>query len=417
MAETTRRRRFTTSSLNGLQPRLRAYVLSDIESPNLYLYVAPSGTRSWWFRFPWHGKRQTLTLGRFPDTPIALAHERARQARECIEKGIDPRKAGLMRNRGRIKPVAVASSTSADDPHSVDFLVREFLQRFIKPHRKNPDDVQRILEREILATWHGRDARSIKPRDVIDLLDGIVDRGAPVMANRVAALVKQLFKFAIHRQIIEMTPVQLLYPPGGREKPRNRVLSDEELGALLSNMDEIMSRAPRTVATIRIILYTACRRGEIGRAKWSHFKLDDQAPVWRIPPELSKTETEYLIPLVPEVVKVLRELKRAAGRSPWVFANGAEEDSGEPKILTRSLSRHLKALAEKKIKPFTLHDLRRTVRTGLAKLKVAPHIAERVLNHAQPGIVATYDVHAYLDEKREALEMWSAHLAKLLAQS
>jgi integrase len=73
-------------------------------------------------------------------------------------------------------------------------------------------------------------------------------------------------------------------------------------------------------------------------------------------------------------------------------------------------------LAEKKIKPFTLHDFRRTVRTWAANLK-APHIAERVLYHAQPGIVAKYDVHAYLDEKREALEKWAAHLAKTQAKS
>jgi integrase len=218
----------------------------------------------------------------------------------------------------------------------------------------------------------------------------------------------------VHRDLIETTPVQLLYAPGGDEKPRKRALGDTELAALLTHVDEIMSRAPRTVATIRLILHTACRRSEIALARWSHFHLDDPAPTWRIPPELSKTEVEYIIPLVPAAVTELRLLKRNAGRSRWLFPNGAKDEAAAPKILTRSLNRHLKLLAKKQIKPFTLHDLRRTVRTGLARLKVLPHIAERVLNHAQPGIAGVYDVYAYLDEKREALEKWAAHLSALV---
>ena len=92
------------------------------------------------------------------------------------------------------------------------------------------------------------------------------------------------------------------------------------------------------------------------------------------------------------------------------FPNAAANGPADPKILTRSLNRHLKLLAAKKIKAFTLHDLRRTVRTGLARLKVPPHVAERVLNHAQPGIIAAYDTHSYADEKRAALVQWAAHL-------
>jgi integrase len=81
--------------------------------------------------------------------------------------------------------------------------------------------------------------------------------------------------------------------------------------------------------------------------------------------------------------------------------------------MTRSLAKCVKRFRERGIKKFTLHDLRRTCRTGLAALKVEPHVAERVLNHAQPGVTAVYDRHAYLDEKRAALELWSEHLRTL----
>jgi integrase len=102
-----------------------------------------------------------------------------------------------------------------------------------------------------------------------------------------------------------------------------------------------------------------------------------------------------------------------ADRSPWVFP--AEDGDGptDPKLLTRSIARHLDTFAEHKVSAFTLHDLRRTVRTGLAKLGIRPDIAERCLNHAQPGIIATYDTHQYLDEKRNALTQWAGHLRAL----
>ncbi len=388
---------------------------TDPATPGLQLRVRAkrnSFSRTWLLRYRWGRESVRIAIGHVPATSLAEARERAWELRKVIDNGIDPRKAGLTRVR-RAVPPTVSLPAHGAAPNSIEALVEEFLTRFIAPHRKHPQEVRRILEKEVLATWRGRDARTVKPREVLELLDGIVDRGSPVMANRVASLLTQLFKYGVHRQRIESTPVQLLYAPGGQEKPRNRALSDAELAALLTHLDELMSRAPRTIATIRIILHTACRRSEIALARWSHFHLDDESPSWRIPPELSKTGVECITPLVPTAVMELKRLKRNAGRTPWVFPNEDAEDAADPKILTRSLNRHLPALAAKHIQPFTLHDLRRTVRTGLARLKVAPHIAERVLNHAQPGIIAAYDVHAYLDEKREALQQWAAHLSSL----
>jgi integrase len=411
--------------LTGLRSEAQPRQLPDPETPNLQLHIAArladrsEGARSWQYRLPWDGKRTRMTLGQYPAMGIADAHEMVRKIRELLAKGIDPREAGLTRKakktrrRGLIEETAPATGASKLAPHSIEALAAEFMERFIKGHRKNPDEVQRMLDKDVLSEWPGRDARTIKPRDVLELLDGIVDRGSAVMSNRVHSLLVQLFKYGIHRQLVETSPVQLLYLPGGEEKPRSRALSDDELTALFAHVDDVMARAPRTVATMKIALYTACRRGELALARWSHFHLDGDAPTWRVPPDLSKTEVEYLVPLVPQAVAELRKLKRDAGRSPWVFPNGAADAPADAKILTRSLNRHLKALAQKKIKPFTLHDLRRTVRTGLARLQVAPHIAERCLNHAQPGIVAAYDVHSYAKEKRAALELWAKHLAGL----
>ncbi len=404
----TRSRRLTTTHLSSLRARDKPYDIYDAAIPGLILHVPPSGAKVWKLRFLWRGRRTKLTLGDFPALSQAYARDQARDARKLLEQGIDPRRAGLRRTRV-VAPIEQGKPESG----SVHWLADEFMERFIRPHRKHPDHVQRILNVELLPYLGARDARTIKPRDIIELLDRIVERGSPIMANRVAGILAQLFKFAVHRAVLDTSPVQLLYRPGGPERPRERVLSDEELGALLSGNEEIFKRAPRTASVIRLALLTACRRAELTRARWKDIDLESDAPTWRIPPENSKTGSECINALVPEAVEEFRRLKVLAGRSPWVFPADAGDGPSDPKLLTRSIARHLPSLKERRIGAFTLHDLRRTTRTGLARLRVQPHIAEAVLNHRAPGVVAVYDRHSYLDEKREALGRWAAHLAKI----
>jgi len=105
---------------------------------------------------------------------------------------------------------------------------------------------------------------------VIELLDAIVDRPAPVMANRVAGLMSQLFRYVIHRQIVESSPVQLLFRPGGTEQPRQRALHDEELAALLANLDEVTKRAKLTGIAIRLILVEGVKQSVLLAAALSH---------------------------------------------------------------------------------------------------------------------------------------------------
>src|SRR5690606_8172180 len=112
-----------------------------------------------------------------------------------------------------------------------------------------------------------------------------------------------------------------------------------------------------------------------------------------IPPENSKSGREHVVPLTAPVLAILRTLKVQAGRSRYVLPGADPSQPVDPKLLTRSLARCQKRMQKLGIGAFTLHDLRRTCRTGLARLKVPPHIAERVVNHAQEKLAATYDLH------------------------
>ena len=367
-------------------------------------------SRTWLFRYRWRGEWVRLAIGHYPGMSLADARERAIELRKAMDDGIDPRRARPRRQVRPPLPAQPSAVRSADDRHSMDFLVNEFIERYLKPTRKRPEYAEAILKREVLSKWRGRDARTIDPGEVIDLLDAIVARGSPVMANRTAALLGQLFKFGIHRHIVKTTPVQLLMLPGGKEKPRERVLSDDELAAFLRD-PEGCTRYPKLACAITVLLLTGQRRGELARAKWSEINFDEKT--WTIPEENSKTGRGHVVPLTDWAVQEFQSLKRLADGSRWVLSTEDGGKAAAPALLTRGLARCLSRFKGRGVAAFNLHDLRRTCRTGLAAIKVEPHIAERVLNHTQPGVAGVYDRHAYLDEKRTALELWSEHLRSL----
>ncbi|HEX4413599.1 MAG TPA: site-specific integrase, partial [Lacipirellulaceae bacterium] len=244
----------------------------------------------------------------------------------------------------------------------------------------------------------------------------IVARGSPVMANRTAGILGQMFLYGVHRAIVESSPVQLLYDPGGKEKPRSRCLAEDEIKALLNDPKEA-TRFERLAHVIVLLLLTGQRRGEIALARW--IDIDFDLKTWIIPDAHAKGKKGerkgHTVPLSDWAVKEFEALQRLAKRARHVLPNDTADGPINPKLLTRGVARCQARMKKLRIAEFTLHDLRRTCRTGLARLKVAPHVAERVLNHAQEKIPGTYDTHDYLEEKREALDKWAAHLEGLLA--
>lgn len=243
---------------------------TDPATPGLQLRVrAKRGTfsRTWLLRYRWGKQWVRLVIGHAPITTLAEARERALELRKAIDNGIDPRRA---RPRRRPAPAPLPLSSLAvtrGSTHTIEYLASEFMERHVRPHRKRPEYAQAILDADVLPEWRGRDARTIEPAEVIALLDKIVDRGSPVKANRAAALLGQLFKFGIHRRIVTTTPVQLLYRPGGKEKPRERTLSEEELRVFLKD-PKAATRFERLSHVIKLLLLTGQRRGELALARW-----------------------------------------------------------------------------------------------------------------------------------------------------
>jgi integrase len=392
---------------------------TDPSVPGLQLRVRAKrgGTsRTWLLRYRWREEFVRIVLGHFRPGPggmsLGEARTRALELRKAIDDGIDPRHARPKR-RPTLSPLPGSAAVSSPDAkYSIEYLVSEFTERYLRPHRKRPEYAEAILAKSVLPEWRGRDARTIVPAEVLDVLDKIAAR-APVMANRTAAILGQLFKFGIHRRIVTTTPVQLLMRPGGKEKPRARAWSDTELTAYLKD-PRACTRYARLAHVITLLLTTGVRRGELAAAKW--VDVDLKTGLWRIPAENSKTGRARSVPLVDMALEQLRELQVLTEGSRYVLPGKDGKGALEPKQLTRGVAKCLERFKEQGIAAFTLHDLRRTVRSGLSRLRVDAMTAERVLGHSVGKMIDTYDVDEHLEAQRAALEKWAAHLTALTGE-
>ena len=223
-----------------------------------------------------------------------------------------------------------------------------------------------------------------------------------VADNRARASLSAMFAWAIGEGLCDSNPV------AGTNKqeeagPRERSLSDAEAAAVwLAAPDNDYGRI------LKLILLTGCRRDEIGGLKWGEIDLEARAIT--LPKERTKNKTAHTVPLSDAALAILKDLLRRGDRE-FVFGVGKAGYSG----WSKSKGELDQAL---KIKDaWTIHDLRRTVRTGMGKLNVQPHIAEAVLNHLPPELIRTYDRNTYMAEKKAALDLWASHLKVAIAQA
>jgi integrase len=434
----TRSRRFTSTYISALKPGPCMCDISDPAMPGLVLRVATSGAKAWLFRFKWEGVGTRIALGKFPAVGLSEARQLALKNREWLDKGIDPRRAvdrlgGGKREIRRPTPANAVRDAEPPDPNdfatrlaatakdsvhtpdrsdtsSVLFIAYEYIEKWFKAQGKNSKEACRMLRVDVLPKWYWRDARTITSREVIELLDTLVKRGAPVMANNLAQLLGHMFRFAIHRAIVANSPVQLLYRPGGKPRRRKRVLSEDELRSFLTHLRTIC-RSGKRAHVLMILLLTMQRRGELALAEWSEFDFNKKR--WKIPAAHTKNRREHVVPLTDWAIEELAALKKLARGSRFVLPGTTLKKPANPKLITRGVQRLLPRFLSHEVAAFTPHDLRRTGRTALGRLGVTPFVAERVINHSKDILQETYDQWDYLDEKRDALERLERYLLNL----
>lgn len=354
----------TDRVVKGLRGTGRAQTL--IDGQGLYLRVTPKGAKTWWYRRQVDGRDRWKRLGRYPAMTLLEARN---QASDAAGRGF------LMRT--------VQQAWDDYLPH-------------LRRHYMSHGEIIRRLEKDVISSLGRRQLDRVTKTDCADALQAMVNRGAPVAANRTLADLKHFFDYCTDRGWIQGSPAASIKrrSVGGKERSRRRALSFDEIERLVG---ELRTRFdPKTRIALALILVTGQRPSEI----LGFHRRELHGSWWHIPPErVAKGEEPQLqkVYLSPQARTLLQTALRGTD-IPFDFDH-------------RTLSRAVKRLRWSN--PFTPHDLRRTMSTRLADLGVAPHIVEKMLNHRMEGAMEVYNRAEYLPERRAAWRLWGAKLAAI----
>jgi integrase len=385
----------------------------DASFPGLALRVTENGRKSWSLFYRFNGRLRRFTIGRYPAIKPAQARREAITVLERVRQGIDPAEEKRAR---RDKP--------SPEAETFESLVQDYLERHVRKNSATVtyQEAKRDLEHNVLPKWRNRPIASISRRDAIDLIDGLVERGVEIQANRTLARLRALFNWAIEKDRISASPVDYMKPPT-KERARDRALTDDEIRWFWQACDEIgWPFGP----VFKLLLLTAQRRDEVGGMKWT--EIDVEKRKWTLPRQRVKSDRGHEVHLSDAAIKVLHSLPRITSGSNerdlvfTVTGTTAVSGFGNAKrrldLIMAEARRHSLKLPERtEIPNWRLHDLRRTAATGMARLKIAPHAVDKVLNHSGGtirGVAAVYNRFEYLEERRAALEAWGRYVDNLV---
>lgn len=388
--------KFTDKKIQNLKPKAQRY--EEWEGNGFGVRVTPRGVKSFVYLYRFEGKPRRLTLGTYPSMTLADAHQAHAEAVKKLEQGIDPGAVTVAERREERKAPTVAA------------LADEYLEKWAKPRKRSWKEDHRILQKDILPAWGRRKVGEITRRDIIGLLDDIVDRGAPIMANRSLALCRRMFNFAVSRDIVPVSPCLAVRAPAPEQR-RDRVLTTDEIRALWHGL-EGAKMAEGTKFALKLQLVTAQRKVEIVSATWEEIDFTDKW--WTISPEKAKNKMAHRVPLSPLALELLQAAKNLVGNSPWIFPSPQTDRHITPESVDHALRRHgLEHLGF----TFWVHDLRRSAASHMTGMGISRLVVSKILNHVERGVTAVYDRHSYDKEKRQALETWGRKLREIIGGS
>ena len=389
----------TDVSVRKTAPTAKRQEIADGQARGLYLIVQPTGGKSWAVRYSHHGTVKKVTLGPYPALSLAEARRRALGIAASVANGADPATEKKVERK--------AAERAPDVVRTVRMIADEFLRRHTdeKNGARWAAETKRILDRNILPAIGDKPASSVGKAEIHDILDTIMDRGTPIAANRTLAVVKKLYRWALSRGYVDRDPCAGIAKPGDETK-RDRVLSDGELACVW--------RAAEGMAypfghAVQLLILTGARRDEVGAMRWSELDLTDR--VWTLPGARAKNNVEHVVPLSAAALSILERAPRIGKRDGFVFTT-----TGETAVSGWSKAKSMLDTAGG-VAGWRLHDLRRTVATGLAGIGVALPVVEKILNHVSGsfgGVAGVYQRHAFTDEKRDALDKWADRVAQIV---
>lgn len=335
-----------------------------------------------------------IVLGPYPALTLSDARARAREALRVLDSGSRPLD---LAHRQKELTARIAANTFAR-------VAEDFIKRHVSTKR-TATGIAQLIRNKLVKRWGPRPIAEITRGDVIAFIEEIVDSGKRTAAHQALIYTRRLFNWAIARDAygLNQSPCDRI---SGREiagslKARHRVLADWETRAIWNAADGIGQSSYPIAPFIRLLFLTGARRSEIAKGTWNEIDLDRKT--WTIGAARMKNGLPHEIPLTDQMLEIIAALPRFRG--PFLFSTTfGEHPIAAFSKMKRSLDVEAARIAGSSIEEWRIHDIRRTVRTTLARLRVDAIVAELVIGHRQRGIAAVYDLHRYEDEKREALE-------------
>jgi integrase len=385
--------KLTKNAVDALPATKSDVVYWDSASPGFGVKVTPRGRKVFIVLYRTGGagsKLRKYTIGPYGRVTLHQARVAAQKVFAAKLEGRDP-----AAEKHEAKRRAVAD------------LVEDLLESFISQRlsqNRSAAETSRLLRREVGKPWAGRSIHAICKRDVVDVISAIVQRGAPGTANKTLKSLKTFLRWCVGQAVLDQSPAEGV-PLPTKEVARDRVLDDTELAHVILAARKM---GGPYAAIVELLALTGQRREEVACLHWG--ELDLAQRIWTIPKARTKNAKAHIVHLSKQALAVL---KRADERGSLVFTllgTKPFQDFARAKRRLDQLSG---------VTGWRLHDLRRTCVSGMARLGVAPHVADKILNHRAgtiSGVAAVYQRHEFLPERLQALDLWGAHVGAILSE-
>ena len=367
--------------------------------------VTAAGARAFVLNYRVRGREHRFTIGAWPDWSALKAVREARSLRQRVDRGENP----------------IADRMPSPATPTVATLLDDFVARYVR-NQKQPlrertaDEYESAFNRLVKPRIGKLGIYEVRRSHIIKMLDEIEDANGPVAADRTLAYVRKAFNwYATRDDQFNVPVVRGMARIRPKERARTRYLSDDEIRSIWPVLDQHGTFG----ALAKILLLTAQRRDEVAHMRGKEI---DEDGIWTIPAERYKSKRPNFVPLSKAALAVIA-VQTKQDDCDYVFPSRAKTPySGFSKSkakLDKTILAAMKKQAKKgaKVEPipnWTLHDLRRTAKTLMARAGVRPDISERVLGHVIAGVEGTYDRHSYEDEKRDALVKLAAQIERIL---
>ncbi|MBI6548234.1 tyrosine-type recombinase/integrase [Xenorhabdus lircayensis] len=398
----------TDSWLRSTSGKSQEKMITKSDRDGLSVRVTPKGKVIFQFRYRWNGKGDRIDIGTYPATSLKDARDAVISYRGELEQHRNPKIVKRTLRESALKAV------------TVERLIRDWWGTAMKGVLVKADEILRSFELYVFPRIGGLPHDEVTLHIWLTLIEDVAKQ-YPSIGVRILNNSKNAHRWAVRRGMTKITPLSdVLASDLGRKKTNkdDSTLSEEKLIVLFSIINS-PDYDPRNALIIKLCLLFGCRIGELLKAKVTDF--DYEKNIWIVPPKNHKTGIKSQKPIIRPIILEARELigqaKKLSRRSEYLFvvSSGKPFAEGSHLQIINSLNKKMSKYFDDSYTSWSIHDLRKTMRTGVSEL-TAPHVAEIMLGHKLPGVWQVYDKHTYLNEQREAYERWWVKLTKIVSR-